>query len=70
MLASTMQISNNNPTNTHTPTPNKLGTRKGRAKGGPEQPTRTADPSGPNSVLILPVLVPDGTRGRACRRFH
>ena len=47
MLASTMQISNNNPTNTPHPPTGGHG-----AKGGPETPTtHAADPSGPNSVL-------------------
>ena len=56
MLASTMQISNNNPTNPRNPTNRALG------EGGPEAPDtppdqssrpvqcRTPDPSGPNSV--------------------
>ena len=42
-----MQISNNNPTNTHTP-----HTRETRAKEDQKaQPHEEADPSGPNSVL-------------------
>ena len=44
MLASTMQISNNNPTNTRTPQPRTLD------EGGPEAPASPADTSGPNSV--------------------
>jgi hypothetical protein len=46
MLASTMQISNNNPTNTLNPHNRDLEQRE-----TPEEHNPTADPSGPNSVL-------------------
>src|SRR6478609_9507218 len=54
MLASTMQISNNNPTNPHTPTRGGTDEERNRSPTThPPVPGRvvTADPSGPNSVL-------------------
>ena len=59
MLASTMQISNNNPTNPHTPTNVEAQAKRGTEAqphthplpAEAEREAMTADPSGPNSVL-------------------
>ena len=56
MLASTMQISNNNPTNPHTPTNVETQAKRGTEAQPHTHPRQhgqvmTADPSGPNSVL-------------------
>ena len=51
MLASTMQISNNNPTNPHPHHPTTAGHTMQTGKGRTRTTNLAADPSGPNSVL-------------------